>query len=170
MRLAPRCAAAILLLPGLLLPAARGVTNTYSLSSPDGAVQVSISASNAISWSVTMDRQTVIEPSQLSMTLASGTVPGSNPRVSKVERRQIEQDLKPVVREKTAVIHDRCNELTLDCDGGYSIVFRAYDNGVAYRFETALDREITVQSEQAEFHFARAGAGLFSRRRKLLFA
>jgi alpha-glucosidase len=40
-------------------------------------------------------------------------------------------------------------------DGGYSVVFRAYNEGVGYRFETALpQKEVKVYSEEANFKFA----------------
>jgi alpha-glucosidase len=142
----------LLLLMGAL--ASRGLADTYSLHSPDNTVRVALSVSNDITYAVTMDQDSVIEPSPISLTIDPDLVAGRNAQVTGVERRTINEDLHPVVREKFAVIHDRCNELTLRCQGGYSIVFRAYDNGVAYRFQTALDKDIVVRAEKAEFHFA----------------
>ena len=142
----------LMLLMGAL--ATRGVAESYSIHSPDNSVRVAISVSNDITYAVTMDRDSVIEPSPISLTIDPDLVAGRNAQVTGVERRTINEDLYPVVREKFAIIHDRCNELTLHCQGGYSVVFRAYDNGVAYRFQTALGKDIVVRAEKAEFHFA----------------
>src|SRR5206468_2053605 len=43
--------------------------------------------------------------------------------------------------------------LTLDCKGGYGIIFRAYDDGVAYRFYTQRKGRIDISSEEASFRF-----------------
>ena len=39
---------------------------------------------------------------------------------------------------------DNCNILTLYFKSGFSVEFRAYNDGVAYRFETFLKDDITV--------------------------
>ncbi len=62
--------------------------------------------------------------------------------------------VEPVVRQKFAKIRDRYNELRLTMDGGYSVVFRAYNEGVAYRFETTLpDKQVKIYGEEANFNF-----------------
>ena len=64
------------------------------------------------------------------------------------------QRREPVVRQKFAKIRDRYNELRLTMDGGYSVVFRAYNEGVAYRFETTLpDKQVKIYGEEANFNF-----------------
>ena len=125
---------------------------------------MTIAVSNDIMYAVTMDRDNVIEPSAISLTIDPDLVAGRNTQVASVERRTLSEDLHPVVREKFAVIHDRCT-LTLRCQGGYSVVFRAYDNGVAYRFQTALGKDIVVRDEKAEFHFAGPPRSIFPRSR-----
>ena len=69
------------------------------------------------------------------------------------KRRSVDDVLKPVVRQKAAEVRDRFNELTLTFEGSYALIFRAYDDGVAYRFSTLFAQPITVVSEQAEFAF-----------------
>ena len=59
----------------------------------------------------------------------------------------------PARNFKRAQVRDRYNELTLSTDT-YSIVFRAYDDGVAYRFVAGGKAgEFAVAYEQAEFAF-----------------
>ncbi len=62
--------------------------------------------------------------------------------------------LRPVVRVKRAEVRDRFNERRIDFAGDYSLIVRAYDDGVAYRFVTKLPGEITVANEDATFAFA----------------
>jgi alpha-glucosidase len=63
--------------------------------------------------------------------------------------------LKPVVRQKFALVHENYNELRLEMDGGYAVVFRAYPEGVAYRIETSLGQgNVKVYSEEVNIGFA----------------
>ncbi len=41
--------------------------------------------------------------------------------------------LVPAVKQKFAKIHENYNELRIEFDGGYAVVFRAYNEGAAYR-------------------------------------
>jgi alpha-glucosidase len=92
-------------------------------------------------------------PSQISMTLYDGTVLGNNPKVKDSETETINQELTPVVKQKYSSITDNCEQLTLMFGGNYSLVFRVYNDGVAYRLKTSFEKDITVKSEQVEFNF-----------------
>jgi len=59
-----------------------------------------------------------------------------------------------VVAEKNAEIPDRYEELRLELEGGWGLVVRAHDDGVAYRFTTSLPDSVTIRDEQATFRFA----------------
>ena len=52
---------------------------------------------------------------------------------------------------KKANVEDNYKQLTLKCDG-YDVVFRAYNDGAAYRFETK-QKAVTVEKEKAFFNF-----------------
>ena len=54
---------------------------------------------------------------------------------------------------KKDTITDNYTQLTLNCKGDYGVIFRVYNDGVAYRFFTKKKDSITIQSEDAEFNF-----------------
>ncbi len=87
------------------------------------------------------------------MTLDDNRVLGSKPVVISKTGKSEDTILYPVVAEKSKVIKDNYNELSLDFEGDYSVIFRAYDDGIAYRFKTNIDRPITVVSEEVKFNF-----------------
>ncbi|MCX6559068.1 MAG: glycoside hydrolase family 97 protein [Candidatus Aminicenantes bacterium] len=137
----------------ILTGAASAAAQAYSLLSPDKTVEVKISLGNTLTYEVLYKGRPLIAPSAVSMTLGDGTVLGRAGRVKSDKRRSSDVVLKPFVRQKAAEIRDKFNELKLEFRGDYAFIVRAYDDGVAYRFATALKKPITVVSEQAEFTF-----------------
>jgi len=124
-----------------------------TVASPDGATQVSVQVREDLAIGATRHGKAVLLPSRISLELVSRPVLGEQPRIAKTDRRSVKQQVKPVVREKSATILEAYNELRVDFEGDYSLVIRAYDEGIAYRWETRLPGEITVKNEQVEFQF-----------------
>lgn len=124
----------------------------FELRSPDGRTKISIEAGQAISWQVSRDQVTVLAPSKLSIRLQTGEQLGRQPKIVSAKQLSI-RDSVAAVNYKKQWVTDRCNQLVLACKGDYDIVFRAYDDGVAYRFVTRRKEELTVSSEQAEYNF-----------------
>jgi len=125
----------------------------YALLSPNKAVEIKVAVGPAVTYTVAFQGKPVLVPSALSMTIDGGKVLGREAKVRSDKRRSVNDTLKPVVWQKAASISDAFNELTLEFAGNYALVFRAYDDGAAYRFVTSLPGQITVVSEQAEFAF-----------------
>ncbi|MEX0300524.1 MAG: glycoside hydrolase family 97 protein [Kordiimonas sp.] len=138
----------------------------FKVSSPDGTINVNVEVGDTVAYSVTVDGKTVLRPSRLSMTLADGVKLGAAPELIGQNTRSVNQVLEPVLRVKSAEIIDSFNELKLDFSGNYSVVFRAFDNGVSYRFETNLPGDITVQSEGVEFLLSEGSSTYFPKEDK----
>ena len=124
----------------------------YELKSPSGELSVTVSAGERLCWSVQMNGTAVLETSALSMTLDDGTVFGKKVKVKKAVRKSIDRILTPAVYRQ-AQVRDNYNELTLRC-GNYDVVFRAYDDGAAYRFVAGMKQPFKVVSEEASFALA----------------
>jgi alpha-glucosidase len=141
---------AFLVLTGSLLQAK--VTTLYS---PDKRIEVTVSVTDRVLYSIVYDSKNLINPSAISMTINDNVVLGKGLlKVEFVEQRSADEKILPPVKEKRAVIPDRWNEITLHFRGNYGLVFRAYDDGVAYRFFTGYRRDIKINSEEATFLFA----------------
>jgi alpha-glucosidase len=125
-----------------------------TVTSPGGAIVITIGTTPDLSYSVSMDGRPVILPSKIGLTLDGDRVFGRAPVVRGTTTRSADQVLHPVVRVKRADVRDRFNERRIDFAGGYSLIVRAYDDGVAYRFVTALPGEIEVRAEDATLRFA----------------
>lgn len=143
----------VVLLTGLTAQAATR-PRVLDLKSPDGTVHIQVRAEGQLSWSATLDGQALLKPSEASLELDGGRAPGRLGTFKTSRIRSGDARLHPVVPSRRAEIQDRFNELTVDFKEGWSMVFRAYDDAVAYRFVTRYTGEVTVQSERAEFRFA----------------
>ena len=131
---------------GLLLQA-----KDYVVTSPDGSVTVTVSDGDAVSYWVDCNGVVLLEPSFISMTLQDGTVFGGKDKF-RVSRRTVDESFD-VQNFKRARVRDHFNELTLSAKR-YDIIFRAYDDGIAYRFVAKGRKgETVVVAEQAEFAF-----------------
>ena len=106
----------------------------------------------AVSYTVLLDGRTLVAPSYLALELADGRTLGTNPAVRNASVKSLDQTIDAPFY-KRATIEDRCNELTIAFKGGYSLCFRAYDEGVAYRFRTSLKEEIVVADELVDIRF-----------------
>lgn len=124
----------------------------YELSSPNGRISLKVNVDENCTYSVSLGDQQIITASPIALKLDNGDVWGQDARVRKAKVTSYSKELTPVVQRKYAKIQDDYNQLTLSFKG-YSLEFRAYDEGAAYRWVSALKGEYKVNSEQASFVF-----------------
>jgi alpha-glucosidase len=128
--------------------------SNYNLTSPDGRIEVNVRAADPIRYDVSYKGKPILHDAQISMEVEHKTL-GANPKVLRTKQGSEDKILEPVVRQKFAKIHENYKELRLEFDGGYAVVFRAYNEGVAYRFETSLPQsQVHVYKEEGIFNFA----------------
>lgn len=141
------------LLALLLSFAAVAVTaKSYTITSPDKKLTLTISAGATLSYNLALGSEKLVDESTIAMTLADGRTLGSNCVVkSAKESAHAMTILSPLYRSSDISVS--YTELALRFKGDYGVTFRLYDNGAAYRFETALPGEITITGERAEFNF-----------------
>lgn len=133
----------------------------FKLSSPNGNIEVYINISHKINYAVSFDGITVIQPSGISMTLEDAEVLGRDPVIIKSRTDEIDETIIPVVAEKRAIISDHCNQLTIDFKKNFSLIFRAYNDGVAYRWKTDRKGELVVKNELVSFQLSEADSVYF---------
>lgn len=122
------------------------------LTSPDGKLKVTVEIGSEISWSVKAGDQLLLSPSTISLSLGDGEEWGINPRLQKTYRQSADNILTSPFYKKAQII-DNYNQLTLNFKGNWALVFRAYNDGVAYRFRNLSDKSFTIVSETANFNF-----------------
>ncbi|NLP10458.1 glycoside hydrolase family 97 protein, partial [bacterium] len=124
------------------------------VKSPDGRIETTINTDKQLTWSVVSQGVTVLEASPLSMTFDNGVVAGKNMQGVKSRIRSVNQVLTPVVAVKNDRILDHYNEAEISSRDGYSVVFRCYNDGVAYRFITRFAKPVRVMDEEVRLVFS----------------
>jgi alpha-glucosidase len=136
-----------------LFAAVPGGASPRRLVSPNGRISVQVDLSDGIRWSIIFDGKPILTEGQASMKI-DDLVLGARPRLTAARESRVDRTIEPVVRRKAARLAERYDELRLEMQGRYAVVFRAYDDGVAYRFETSLPRkEVKVYEEQMALRF-----------------
>ncbi len=79
---------------------------------------------------------------------------GKAPTVEKASTESVRETIRPPVAEKRSIIPDVYNQLMLRLAGGFSLVVRAYDDGIGYRFRAALPGEVTVKNEELQINLS----------------
>ncbi len=136
----------------LLVTTAWAAPKTYELKSPDGRLQVEIKTGSGICYTLQHDSDLLLQDSYVGMYMTDGTAYGENAKVVGTSKRSVTQTLETVMYKKDEV-KDAFNELTLRFKDFY-LVFRAYDDGMAYRFVSRSKKPFVVKDELAQFNFA----------------
>jgi len=125
---------------------------TYQVKSPDGKLNITINTGAAVTWQVKREDADVIMPSAMSVTLDNGEVLGKNAVIKKAVPSSANETINTPIYKK-AQVQNNYNQLLLTLKGDYGIIFRAYNDGVAYRFVTTKKGDITIVNEEANFNF-----------------
>ncbi|MBO4525318.1 MAG: glycoside hydrolase family 97 N-terminal domain-containing protein, partial [Bacteroidales bacterium] len=119
------------------------------IASPNGEIKVKVEAGEKFLWSVSLNGNVLLEPSEIALVLDDGTVYGGGAKMTGAVHKKVNRTL-PAQNFKRAQVVDKYNQITL-CSKDFDLVFRVYDDGAAYRFVTK--KGVTVVSEKAEFAF-----------------
>lgn len=130
---------------------AMAVQKQQSITSPDGSIRVSVTTGESLQWSVTVDGKTVLSPSEIALNISDGSIYGGNAVLRKAVKTSINATIAAPVYRKSEV-SDNYNQLELGFKA-FKVIFRAYDDGVAYRFVSLSKKPFEVTAETAEFAF-----------------
>lgn len=126
-------------------------SKNFDIKSPDGTIALHVVTGNRIVWSVKNGDLQIIEPSVAALQLTNETL-GENATITSNKTESINTSFKAINYIKSTVV-DNYNQLTLNCKGDYGLIFRVYNDAVAYRFFTKKKDSIIIKNEVANFNF-----------------
>lgn len=126
--------------------------NSYQLKSPDGKLSAKIVVDKVILYEVSHEGEQVLAPSKIEMLLDGGDSFGANSKVKNTERKSVDETIDAHFYKRDKIT-DKYNELRINFKENFSVIFRAYDEAVAYRFVSTGKKDFKVKNEVAEFEF-----------------
>ena len=150
----------ILILSTLFLCIEAFAAKNYTLLSPNGKLEITISAEPNLSYSVKYEGEQILAPSQIGLKLHNGVNLGKETKVKKAKQTSVNSEI-PTQFYFRDVVKDHYNALRIDFSTRYAVEFRAYNEGVAYRFATNFKQDFILENEIAEFAFAKDYQGYF---------
>ena len=124
----------------------------FTVASPNGKIKISIVIDSKITWSVAHEKDLILAPSAVSLTLDQNEVLGKNATLLNSKREKVNQTFESPFYKKSSV-KNQYNLLILNFKNDFSIEYRAFDDGVAYRFITKKKKDITVKAEEVSLNF-----------------
>ena len=122
---------------------------TYELKSPDGRLKVEVSPD--LCYTLTHGADMLLDKSCIGIQMVDGAFFGEGAKLLKASYRTVDQTIDARFYKK-AEVRDHFNEMILKFKD-FSVVFRAYDDGMAYRFVSNLKKPYQVESELVQFNF-----------------
>lgn len=122
------------------------------LKSPDGSLIVDIQLKDKIYYSIYAGSELLLKDCSMSLDLKDEVL-GRSPKLRNIKRNSVDETVKREIPLKNAEVRNHYNVLRMDMAGDYSVEFRAYDNGVAYRFVTNKKGKREVLDEEYSINF-----------------
>jgi alpha-glucosidase len=117
----------------------------YKLASPDGLLNVKINIRASASIELSKGKTTLIKLDDIDLVADEKILTGME--VKKSSNQSVSNLVIPVVKEKSESFPDNYNELTIEFKSFKSLIFRLYNEGLAYRFGTWANDSLTILKE-----------------------
>ena len=137
----------------LLMVALVMMAKSYTVTSPNGQLTAQVEVGTVIKYSLKDAIQQLVLPSAIALKTDRGTW-GENSHLRRAVKTTHRGQIAAFAYKRNEV-SDCYNQLRLQFKEGFDLIFRLYDEGMAYRFASTLKSEVTINDEQAQMRFAR---------------
>jgi alpha-glucosidase len=125
---------------------------TIDLASPNGQIKVAITLGDKIYYTISGNNTDLLTRNYLALNLRTGKL-GENPKLTSTKKTRGDETIKPYMPIKFSTVRSIYNDLLLTFKGDYAVEFRAFDDGVAYRFITTKKGDVEVLNEDFAINF-----------------
>jgi alpha-glucosidase len=125
---------------------------SISLTSPNGEIKVAITLGDKIYYSVSAQGKDLLTKDHLALSLRDGVL-GENPKLTATKKGKGDEIIKPYVPVKFSTVRSVYNWVLLTFKGSYAVEFRAFNDGIAYRFITSKKGDVEVLNEDFSINF-----------------
>lgn len=134
--------------------------DSLQVSSPDKKITVTINTKNRLSYTVSYSGALVLQPSSINLWVRGKQSLADKFKVTSNKLETVDEEIISPVPEKRTIIRNHYNQLTISFAQPYSLQFRVFDDGVAYRIVTRFKDSIIIENEEASFSFEKGKKAL----------
>lgn len=143
----------VLLLSFLEVSIADAQNKSMELRSPNERICVTFHLDDKISYDIRLGNDLLLQNCLLRLDLQNNELLGEKPHLRNMKYSTVNDMIRPVVPLKYSSIKNDYNSLVMNFKSDYSVEFRAFDDGIAYRFMTNKKKEIEVLDELFSISF-----------------
>ena len=141
----------LLYLGGLLVTLNGFAQRSYTLYSPDSSLRIEINTKDKLSWKLYTGKELLTHTSSVDLELKGQKKLSDKLVVSSAKPSSANETVVVPVPYRRKMIIDKYNQLELIFKEPFSVQFRLYNNGMAYRIGTRFKDSIIIESENALF-------------------
>ena len=124
----------------------------HLLKSPDGKLVVEIDTEGQLKYALKREGQLLLDKSLIGLVLEN-RVSGENVKVRRVNRRSMVEETIVSPHYRFSSFNVVYNELDIQLKGNFGVIFRAYNEGIAYRLYTTAKEGLTIRDEVVQMNF-----------------
>jgi len=124
---------------------------SYSLYSPDSSIRLEIKTKEKLSWHLYSGKEFLTQSTDVDLQLKDQKKLSDKLVVSSHRKTKTNEIIFVPIPYRRKTIIDKYNQLDLIFNEPYSIQFRLYNEGMAYRIGTRFKDSIIIESENALF-------------------
>ncbi len=124
----------------------------YRVASPDGKLNVTVSVDKQVVYSLSYAGKALVQPSEIGMQVLGGRNWGQGSKVKKAVTTSHNGTIKAFAYKRNT-IQDNYKQLALQFGDGFTLLFRAYNDGMAYRFVANQKKDFKVAGETMNLRF-----------------
>lgn len=124
---------------------------TYSVQSPNGKNEIALDVKDGLFISISQKGASVIKHMPIALEIEGAVAAKSVPVKNTIDTTENDKIRPPVYKKREIVVNGKRKKIIFENNTAITLV--AYDDGVAYRWETTLSGIITVLNEKADLVF-----------------
>lgn len=146
----------------MLLSTVGSSQQLFVLYSPDSSLRLEVNTNEKLSYSLFAGSQLLQSSSSVDIKLSNGQQLSSRLAVAQKKYSRLNESVIVPIPYRKPVIQNNYRQLELIFKQPFSVIFRLYDNGMAYRIGLRLRDSVSITNETALFELDKNAAVWFA--------
>ena len=127
--------------------------DTLTVQSPNGTLRVKVWMSDQLTYKIVYQGKPLTGNSVIDLIQLNGKALSLKNKITSSGIKPVDSEILVPVPERRKQMKDSYNQLTINFKQPYTVTFKIYNEGVAYRISTRFKDSIYIKNEVAQFSF-----------------